>query len=65
VNPSRIHPLAAQVVIRLIGVSEEDVGEAICDDAVDLLGHGRVAGAQSRLDMRLGDARLGGHQCSC
>ena len=43
--------LRAQVVLGLGGVQEEQVGEVIDDDPVDLLGHRTVEAAQPGLDV--------------
>ena len=63
-NPSRIHALLTQIGVRLVGVREQQIGKSVRHHAVDLFGHGRVAGTESGLDVGLRDATLGGHQRS-
>ena len=41
---------------------EEQVRDLVGEQAVDLLGHGAVEGAQSGFDMRHGDQQLGANQ---
>ena len=48
----------AQVLDRIVRVGEQEVGELVRDDAVDLLRHRAVEAPQARLDVRVGDAEL-------
>ena len=52
-------PLGGQVLDRVRGGAEQQVGDAVGEDAVHLLGHLPVARAQARLDVGDGDAQLG------
>ena len=45
---------------RLVGVQEEELGEVVGDDPVDLLGHRAVEAAQPRLDVADRDPELRG-----
>jgi hypothetical protein len=53
-----VHPLVgdalgAQVLDRLLAMQEQVLGELVGDDAVDLLGHRAVEGAQARLQVTI------------
>ena len=48
----------AQVLDRLLAVQEEQLGEAVGDDPVDLLGHRQVEAAQAGLDVGDRDPHL-------
>ena len=67
VNAFGIDTLAGEMRDRVRAGAEQEVGEAIGDDAIDLLRHGHIEGPQSRLDMRDRDAQLArrdrGRQC--
>jgi hypothetical protein len=58
VHPGLGDPLGPQVYDRLIGMQEEQLGELVGDDPVDLLGHGAVEAAQAGLDVGDRDAHL-------
>jgi len=62
-NPVTRDALAGEVLPRLGAVREAPVGEAIDDDAVDLLGHSPVEASKSGLDVGDGDAELCRGQC--
>ena len=52
-------PLGRQVLHGVRGGAEQHVGDAVGEDAIHLLGHLPVAGAQAGLDMSDGDVQLG------
>lgn len=56
--------LVAQVADRVGARREEQVRELVGDEAVDLLGHRHVEGAQAGLDVGEGDAELARHEGS-
>jgi hypothetical protein len=61
-NPGGVDPLDREVGRGLGAVREEDVGQPVGEDAVDLLGHRPVERAQPGLDVRDRDAELGGRE---
>ena len=54
--------LSEQVGIRVARRGEEQVGELVGDQAIDLFGHGAVARAQPGLDVRDRHLELGAHE---
>ncbi len=62
VDPAFIDALGDEVRRGFGAVGEEEVGEPIGEDAVDLLGHRPVPGAQAGLDVRNRDPELGCRQ---
>ncbi len=56
------YALRAQILGRVTRWQEEEVGQAIRDDAIDLLGHRPIAAPQARLDVADADVQLRGHQ---
>ena len=58
-TPSPADPLGGQVLDRVLGGAEQQIGDAVGDDPVHLLGHLPVARAQARLDVGDGDVQLG------
>ena len=50
--------LAAQVLVRVRARREQEVGERVGDEPIDLLGHRAVEGAEARLDVGDADAEL-------
>ena len=58
----RVDALGAEVRERLVRVGEEQIGELVGDDAVDLLGHRAVEAAQPRLEVGDRDPELGGDE---
>ena len=60
VDPGRRAAFGEQVVARLGRVDEQELGELVGDDAVDLLGHRPVERAQARLDVSDRDEQLRG-----
>ena len=57
-DPLLGHALPAQVLAGQAVRGQEQVAQAVRDQAVDLLGHGHVSAAKSRLDMADLDAQL-------
>lgn len=62
VDPPGRDPFLLQVVVRVARRRQEDVGEAVRHEPVDLLGHREVARAEPGLDVRDGNARLRGNE---
>ncbi len=56
----RGNSLGVQVGLGIVRRDQQQIGELVGEDAVDLLGHGPVAGAQAGFDVGDGDAELGG-----
>ena len=52
----------AQVLDRIVRVGEQELGELVGDDAVDLLRHRAVEAPQARLDVCVRDAELDEHE---
>ena len=57
VDPARRDTLRDQVPVRVRAGGEQQIGERVRDDPVDLLRHRAIARAQSRLDVRHPDRR--------
>src|SRR5579872_1956968 len=63
VNLRMVDAFAEQILVAVRGRSEEQVRKLIGDEAIDLLGHGAVAGAEPGLDVTNAYAEFCRDQC--